>query len=234
MRDTEKKAVDHLNAIAPGSYDDGELGPWHFEALEVQQGDWTLSFVNRAGSGALRFFFDRPCLSFTGEVDPQWLSKASEAIAAHERGPEASSSPDPGSPAALSETLFPPGGVIVGLSLGMPAEQVVEGLGQPSRDTPRTLTYRDAPIGSGVHATLTIRLNNKRMVTGVEGAFVVEELSFVNARAVALDGVIERYGGVLTGDSAEAELPEGQLLMVWLDLCEQMDQLSVGFRLRRR
>jgi hypothetical protein len=78
--DNETRALEHLNAICPDTFDEGELGPWKFTDLSRTGATWTLSFQNAVGEDSLRFDFDGECVEGDGIVAPPWFEQVNTAI----------------------------------------------------------------------------------------------------------------------------------------------------------
>ncbi|MCU0655337.1 MAG: hypothetical protein MUF64_08635 [Polyangiaceae bacterium] len=84
-RAERKVVLEHLNEIAPDTFDEGELGPWSFEDISVVNGEFRVAASNRDGETALWFKHPGPVLGGPGRVNPSWFDAFSRCMLATEQ-----------------------------------------------------------------------------------------------------------------------------------------------------
>jgi hypothetical protein len=82
-----KILLDHLNEIAPDTFNEGEFSGWQFRTIDVVDGStWMVAFRNSGteGSEVLQFSFEGDALDGDGGVRDAWTDALNKAIFAWE------------------------------------------------------------------------------------------------------------------------------------------------------
>jgi hypothetical protein len=82
-----RMVLDDLNEVAPDTVDEGEFGPWTFEAIEKTKTHWLVGFENSEGSDIVAFKSKHP-LANDDLRSQEWTEDLMDAIREWEEGRE--------------------------------------------------------------------------------------------------------------------------------------------------
>jgi hypothetical protein len=78
----KKSVLDHLNHIAPDTFDEGEFGRWRFSSLAREGSRWRVGFENSGApdGDVVSFAFEGDCVDEQGIVRSEWFEALNDAV----------------------------------------------------------------------------------------------------------------------------------------------------------